>query len=537
MRKVALYFHTLKYLKFKQIYYRLFYLLYKKTPSKKINNISLRDYSLAKENYFILKNKIYFENTTATFLNKSVDISQKNSWNDLSQTDLWLYNLHYFDALHSFDANQRQIAYKLLERWVDENPPYFGIGWKPFSASLRIINIIKYALSGNLLSEKVICSLYLQARYLDKKCEYHLLGNHLFENFKSLCVAGLFFDTKESRGWFSKGLRGLKKEIQEQVLWDGGHFELSPMYHCLFLEGLLDLHVIFKLYQKEFFWKSDVEKMLAWLNEMKRSDHKIAYFNDAANHIAASPGELFSYAKKLGYEIPPEKNGLSYFSNSGYITVKNNYFKIIMDVGNIGPDYLPGHGHADALSFECYVDGIPLFVNLGTSCYENNDRRLFERGTRAHNTVEINQQDSSHVWSSFRVGKRARVKNINIVDDKNKFLIQASHDGYARLKRNLHHKRIWEISENKIEIKDYLNNPVEQAYAYFHLHPDVNIVSRLSDSVIMQLKNNKKISFETKNDFFVIDSQYAELFGKLHNTQSIKIRINSNDNQFSILMK
>ena len=37
------------------------------------------------------------------------------------------------------------------------------------------------------------------------------------------------------------GARILLRELPEQVLADGGHFERSPMYHALLLHGLLDL--------------------------------------------------------------------------------------------------------------------------------------------------------------------------------------------------------------------------------------------------------------------------------------------------------
>ena len=33
----------------------------------------------------------------------------------------------------------------------------------------------------------------------------------------------------------------LRRELPEQFLHDGGHFERSPMYHALLTHGLLDL--------------------------------------------------------------------------------------------------------------------------------------------------------------------------------------------------------------------------------------------------------------------------------------------------------
>ena len=526
LKKLLLYFHTVKYLRFIQIYYRIFYFIYKPNVSCTIKKNDIQKNSERPET-FIKKSKIFINGEVATFINYSKSIANKNCWSDLTQEKLWLYNLHYFDALNAEDSAQQKIAYTLLEKWEDENLPFEGIGWEPFPLSLRIVNIIKYALEDHCLSEKIKNSLYLQARILNKKCEYHLLGNHLFENFKALCFAGLFFDTKESQQWFYKGLKGLNKEIKEQILKDGGHFELSPMYHCIILEGLLDLQNIFKIYQKNFLWHKEVHNMLFWLNAMKRSTTEISHFNDAANSISETPEMLFQYAKKLGYQFQSESSGVSYLPESGFITVKNNNFKIICDVGNIGPDYLPGHAHADTLSFELYVDQIPVFVNLGTSCYGNSDRRLFERSTAAHNTVVMNDCNSSDVWSSFRVGKRARIAKLDINETLEKMTISAAHNGYKRFSKNCIHERRWEISENLVEITDQINHPLGDIFAFFHLHPNCDIVSEADKKIMIQLENSLKIDFESENKFSIIDSFYANTFGDLQKTKSIKIKLES----------
>ena len=81
--------------------------------------------------------------------------------------------------------------------------------------------------------------------------------------------------------------------------------------------------------------------------------------------------------------------------------------KLLLDVASIGPDYLPGHGHADTLSFEMSLFGKRTLVNRGISQYGIEVRQV-ERGTAAHNTVVINNENSSEVWSGFRVARRAR---------------------------------------------------------------------------------------------------------------------------------
>ena len=61
-------------------------------------------------------------------------------------------------------------------------------------------------------------------------------------------MAGAYFDGPAADFWLRRGLFILRRELAEQVLEDGGHFELSPMYHALILEDLLDLVNLSQVY-------------------------------------------------------------------------------------------------------------------------------------------------------------------------------------------------------------------------------------------------------------------------------------------------
>ena len=43
----------------------------------------------------------------------------------------------------------------------------------------------------------------------------------------------------------------------------------------------------------------------------------------------------------------------------------------LLDVARVGPDYLPGHAHADTLSFELSLYDRRTIVNCGISQYAN----------------------------------------------------------------------------------------------------------------------------------------------------------------------
>jgi uncharacterized heparinase superfamily protein len=176
----------------------------------------------------------YTDDGKPTFLNQSGRIDEPGDWNSPEMPHLWLYNLHYFDDLNAESAQTRVAWHRnLIRRWIEENPPFAGTGWEPFPCSLRIVNWIKWVLNGNELQPDWSQSLALQAAWLEKHIEWHLLGNHLFANAKALVFAGMFFDGKDADRWLRKGLNILEREIPEQILGDGGQFELSPMYHSI----------------------------------------------------------------------------------------------------------------------------------------------------------------------------------------------------------------------------------------------------------------------------------------------------------------
>ena len=103
-------------------------------------------------------------------------------------------------------------------------------------------------------------------------------------------------------------------------------------------------------------------KMLGWLDAVIFRNGDIPLFNDAAFKIAPSPTLLFDYAKRL--ELTYETKSLG---ESGYRKFRNLKFEMIVDVAKVGPDYQPGHAHADTLNFELHINGRPVIVDSRTS--------------------------------------------------------------------------------------------------------------------------------------------------------------------------
>lgn len=419
--------------------------------------------------------------STFRFLGVEHALNTGNDWNRNDWPKLWLYNLHYFDDLAAEAAVHRTDWHRsLIARWIAENPPGKGNGWEPYPVSLRLVNWVKWVLMGNTLDEEANASLAVQVRWLRRRLEIHLLGNHLWANAKALVFAGVYFRGTEADRWRTKGLALLRRELKEQILADGGHFERSPMYHAIVLEDLLDLVQLTVLFPGVIpsrdvqNWRAAVSRMLHWLRVMTHPDGGIAFFNDAVLGIAACYSDLLAYARPLGVAVPEEPlAAIEPLPESGYVRMEAGPAVLIADVGEIGPEYLPGHAHADTLSFEFSLHGKRVLVNAGISTYDVGVERLHQRGTAAHNAVEINGENSSEVWGSFRVARRARPLNVAWAEEDGQFRLRASHDGYIRLGTVGRVDRTWRLSPQQLRIEDEVEGKPESAIARFRGHPSL----------------------------------------------------------------
>jgi uncharacterized heparinase superfamily protein len=527
------YWHTLRHLRPVQFYGRLWFRLYRPRPD-------LRPAPGVRpvEGNWVPpppRPASLLGPSTLRFLNATHELTTNSDpWNDPARDKLWLYNLHYFDDLNAAGQEQRRPWHlNLLQRWVAENPPGHGNGWEPYPTSLRLVNWLKWALASAPLPPACQHSLAVQARWLRRRLEHHLLGNHLLANAKALVFAGAWFDGPEADRWRSRGLRLLARELDEQILPDGGHFERSPMYHALLLEDVLDLINLAGAYPGLFVvagdavahWCATAAAMRRWLAAMTHPDGEISFFNDAAMGIAPTLEELAAYGERLslaGWSLklpsptavtmpspsgltrpgpgdaghpavgmpPPPTSGHSgspthatrlglpqapiWLRDSGYLRLEAGPAVAILDVAPIGPDYLPGHAHADTLSFELSLWGQRVIVNGGTARYGSGHERLAERGTAAHSTVQIDGADSSEVWGGFRVARRARPFDVRIralVGQLNE--VSAAHDGYRRLPGQPVHRRAWRLTAGQLAVIDTLEGRFDEAVARFHLHPAI----------------------------------------------------------------
>ena len=346
-------------------------------------------------------------------------VDWENSWHEPLSTPLWQFNLHYCEYLlplakanlETNDARYLDKGKAIIESWIDScSRAKGGVAWDPYVISMRVVNWLSFygELQINLerdnrFIEKFNRSLSEQFYHLSQHLEKDLLANHYLENLKALVILSCYFDDKKTLDMVLPELYG---QVEEQILPDGMHFELSPMYHKIVLEDLL--RVAASLVARGFDASEVSERlrlqgMSDCLWSLEKNTNRTPLFNDSGDNVAKSRDALLQCARER-FNIQAVYHDC--LPNAGYAilerTTDSGIVKVIFDAGSPGPLYAMGHAHCDALSFECFIDGQPWMVNCGTYAYQNESRLEF-KSTLFHSTIKIDDEEQHECWAPFRV--------------------------------------------------------------------------------------------------------------------------------------
>ena len=150
------------------------------------------------------------------------------------------------------------------------------------------------------------------------------------------------------------------------------------------------------------------------------------------------------------------------------------------------------------------------------------DERLRQRGTSAHSTIELDGKSSSEVWSGFRVAQRARVTDVEIIDEDKKLEFSAVHDGYTRIVSKPLHKRKWKVNDGCLEIVDEVTGSQNSVQSRYYLHPDI-LIDMLDGCILLSTSKEKLAKIITDQNVQVVDTTYHDKFGSSQKNKCLLI--------------
>jgi uncharacterized heparinase superfamily protein len=376
----------------------------------------------------------------------------------------------------------------------------------------------------------VMASLGAQAACLLANLEFHLDANHLLENLLALAYVGFSLDPADPAAARARDRIGqlLGRELESQFLPDGGHYELSPMYHAILLERLLDLLDAWPDGEDPFpgLRGMALAKAMAgldWLEAMSVGG-RFSLFNDSAYDAAPDADLLLAYGSTLLGWQPRPREALRILADSGYYRAEAGPFTLIFDGGPLGPDHQLGHAQGDMLSLCLWKNGHPILVHPGNYEYLPGPMREYCRSTASHNTLAVEGYEQAGWWASHRVGRRGRTLDVAASAEAGAgtVRIRGTHDGYARLKGRPLHIREIELGPRSLGVNDRLSaDPGRPAAAFFHFHPDC-ILEPENDKIGIRFPAGKLV-MEADRPMRIEDSWHCPEFGLRIRNRAVRV--------------
>ena len=369
---------------------------------------------------------------------------------------LWRFHLYYWDWAWSLAGQPNRKAARALfatiwRSWHGAIEPGRGPAWLPYPVALRawsFCGLYDALVRKTRIDAAFRRELAAMTGFLRRNLETDVGGNHLIKNLKALAGLAVFFGDEKL---LQHTLDRLARQLTVQVLPDGGHYERAPAYHCQVLGDLIDVAGLLTAagHEPPAGLAESIESMRAWLGAVLDPAGEVPLLNDG-----------FPVSRELVAALQPAAppaQPLLLLAETGLARAAAGSWDLLADVGPPCPRELPAHAHADTLTCLVHVDKEPLLTDTGTSTYAGGPVRDHERSTAAHNTVELDGQNSTEVWGAFRAGRRARVQDISTAASAEMVTIEAAHDGYRNLRGRPRHHRRWSLTGHSLRVDDLID--------------------------------------------------------------------------------
>ncbi len=442
-------------------------------------------------------------------------------WTALSPSRAFATQLHSFSWLRDCASARGEDgvaeARRLTDSWIDRYGRWNSFVWSENTLSARLLNWLRSApvlfqdeAEPAKLRQRRLRALLRQARYLERSFPLATDGRIRLRSASALALVGLCLPRQTSL--LKSSLQRLEKEVQRQILPDGGHVSRSPRATS---EALIDLTTIAGCAEAlDMPLPSGLDKAMERLRPMTR------FFQMADGGLAAfhGGGECDRDALKAILERGKPSRPFGFAPHSGYHRSEAGGATVIFDVGDTPRGSLSTGAHASALAIEMCTPGGRLIVNCGWHDDQTADWREAVRATAAHSTLVLEEASSSRLlppgWKRDLLGPRLATRPGQVVARRNEeemgVWLEGIHEGYREDYGLSHRRRIFLAADGgDLRGEDALFRPVTDGppedvdirwrFAIrFHLHPAVKAsLSRDSMSALLVQPNGDGWRFRT----------------------------------------
>ncbi len=458
-------------------------------------------------------------------------------WEAAAPSVLFEAELHAFEWLRDFRAadgpTARKHARDLIKAWSERHGQWHALAWRPDILSRRLVVWLGAAsfllADADLTFEPEFRALISkQARHLRHSARFTAPGPARIEAGMGLVIAASCL--RGAEGWRRYGLDFLEREIDQQVLADGGHVTRNPTALFRSLKALISVRAALTGLHQEVPppIMNAIDRMTPLLRFFRHGDGGLALFNGSFEDA----GKTVGAAVKLGEVAGKAPQRAPY---TGYESLAAGRTLVLIDTGSATPEPpFDGDAHAGPLAFEMSVGRERMIVNCGA--FAGPDAAWHEacHATAAHSTLVIDDR-SAHVPAG-PMGPRGEVLH---GEEEGGTWIDLRHDGYVRDFGVIHHRRFHLADDGQeLACEDIIapsgavhagggaRDRVGKPFALrFHLHPQVQAsLVREGEEVLLRLGNGEGWLFKAMGGRISLEeSVYMGRPGEMRRTEQIVV--------------
>lgn len=447
---------------------------------------------------------------------KRIDIGAHSPFKVQPPSQVWLDELEGFSWLRHLSAADNDIsrlhARALVADWIESRGYHKD---RHSSAKVKARRLISWISHASIFLDDAEPDFYQSAmrsfgqqiNTLNHSLARTRDGESRLVAAIALCFASLCLSGQDRL--LNKSVKLIEKEIEWQILPDGGHISRHPGIILSLLLDLLPLQRTFSardMSAPEALHRA-LDRMMPMIRFFRHGDGSFALFNGMG---ITKPGEAAAVLALDDIRGQPIQNA----QHSGYQRLEGGRTVLIQDTGTPPPIQQSAAAHAGCLAFELSSGTQRIIINCGAARTMGANWRHAARATAAHSTVTLDDSSSAHFLSGRLAGYLGPLlisgpKQVHVAREEfgSETVVEASHNGYVNTHGVMHIRRL-SLSRpgGKLEGEDRLTRSTashpfsmrkkQHAALRFHLHPDVSAEpSKDGKSIHLMLANRERWQF------------------------------------------
>ena len=396
-------------------------------------------------------------------------------WRPPSAGPEWIAAWHGFGWIADLSAGAaRDAAGDLVHSWLRENSGWHGVAWRSDVLATRVFSwVAQYDEivrrdQDHTLRRAMLASMAAQLRHLARTASWEVAGAARLRALKGLIAGRAALGDSAAR--LAKVVRVLEREVEAQILPDGGHQSRNPSLQLQVLQDLIDTRAVLRAAQIETpsTLQHAIERMAPMLRFFRHGDRRLALFNDSLEEDGVLIDLVLTQSETKG-GAPTQA------PYTGFDRLQAGRSLAIIDTGRPPSRGFYEIAHAGTLSFEMSHERERIIVNCGAYRGPKSSWSRVARASAAHSVLVVADTNSLEIRDDGTVGRGPSSIARERAEHEGQQWISATHDGYRGRFGLTYGRQLFLAADGEdLRGEERLTGRPGAAFAVrFHLHPSV----------------------------------------------------------------